>query len=106
MPEKRGRKRRQRDRRERADVPEAAAPIAPASVPAVPSNTARATGLAIGVITVFLAILTIGDGLTGGSSTGEAALRVVIGAVLVLVGVVVSLLAVFPAQIRRKIRGV
>jgi hypothetical protein len=108
MSEKRGRKRRARDRRERAApaaVARAAAPAAQPSRAVVPSNTARATGFAIAVITVFLAILTAADGVTGDHAAGEAAVRVAVGVLLVGVGIVVAALSLFPAQIRRMVRG-
>jgi hypothetical protein len=110
MPEKRGRKRRNRDRRPRDEAPaQAAAAPAPsrrasaARDPDVPSTTARATGFAIAVITVFLAILTLSDGVVTGG--GEGAVRILIGAFLVLLGAVVGVLSLFPAQVRRRIRG-
>lgn len=112
MPEKRGRRRRVRDRRARGESSSSA--IEPAVEPVraasrgrsdVPSNTARATGFGIAVITVFLAILTIADAFTGERATVDATVRVAVGLFLVVLGVVVGALSLFPAQIRRMIRG-
>lgn len=119
MPERKGRKRRSDDRRR--DRASASAPGSPATVlPAeesvqagpraprrpgdIPSNTARATGLMIAVITAFLAVLMIVDA-AGKSSGADAIARMVGGALLVLLALVVGALSVFPAQIRRRIRG-
>ena len=116
MPEKRGRKRRARDReRDRGprdgDAPAAVSPAPVETRPPrpkaaagdVPSNTARASGFAIAVVTVFLAILTFADGASAGG--GEAVVRMALGVFLVLLGAVVGVLSLFPAQVRRMIRG-
>ena len=77
--------------------------VAPAS--AVPSNTARATGLAIAVVTVFLAIMLIADAFAAGRTDIDAAARLAAGVFLVLLGIAVGALSLFPAQLRRMIRG-
>jgi hypothetical protein len=118
MPEKRGRRRRARDRRGRADAPIHAdagsetAPAAPeqprgpvARAAAVPSNTARATGVAIAAITVFLAVMLIADASGAGRSTIDVVARLAAGGFLVLLGIAVGVLSLFPAQLRRMIRG-
>ncbi len=112
MSEKRGRKRRTRDRGGRGDAPVVdrdprPASARPTSAPAaaVPSNTARATGFAIAVITAFLAISLIADAFSGDRPTIDVALRLAAGVFLVLLGVAVGALSLFPAQIRRRIRG-
>lgn len=110
MPERKGRKRRSGRRGEGASpATAAAAPQRNASPrradPLVPSNTARATGLMIGVITAFLAILMISDAATGASGGVNELFRIAVGALLVLLAAVVSALSVFPAQIRRRLRG-
>jgi uncharacterized protein YjeT (DUF2065 family) len=112
MPEKRGRKRRPRDRGTHADatVANSAPSLAPArrtaaDVAAVPSNTARATGFAIAVITAFLAIMLIADAFAADRSAIDTALRFAAGVFLVLLGLAVGVLSLFPAQIRRRIRG-
>ena len=111
MPDRKGRKRRPtRDHRPRDAAPARASAPAPRTRPAtrrdpaVPSNTARATGFAIAVVTIFLSILTIKEGLDADSSI-DVITRVVIGGLLVLVGVVVAALSLFPAQVRRMVRG-
>jgi hypothetical protein len=113
MPEKRGRRRRRRERGAggaHADTPsntEVAAPAvrAASAQPAVPSNTARATGFAIAVITVFLAILTVADAFAADRAAVDATVRAIVGVFLVLLGIVVGVLSLFPAQVRRMIRG-
>jgi hypothetical protein len=111
MPEKRGRKRRRRERgagphAETTSNTEAATAVRAASAqPAVPSNTARATGFAIAVITVFLAILTVADAFAADRAAVDATVRAIVGAFLVLLGIVVGVLSLFPAQVRRMVRG-
>jgi hypothetical protein len=110
MPRKKGRKHRPRDRRE-SGAPEpqqAVAPPTPRRSPsdaAMPSATARATGFMIAVITAFLAVLTIADAFTSDRSQVDATLRIVAGVLLVLLAIVVGVLVLFPAQIRRRFRG-
>ena len=116
MPEKKGRRRRSGGRHHEGSSPEshpapAATPGAPQRIasprradPLVPSNTARATGLMIAVITAFLAVLMISDAATGGGGI-DATVRIAAGVSLVLLAAVVGALSVFPAQIRRRIRG-
>lgn len=117
MPERKGRRRRSAGRHREPGAPAphpapAAMPGAPPrsaspqrADPLVPSNTARATGLMIAVITAFLAVLMISDAATGGSASMDAIVRIVAGVSLVLLAAVVAALSVFPAQIRRRIRG-
>ena len=114
MPEKRGRKRRQRDRREPAAAPEIDAAVAASVTPqrratmpaaAVPSNTARATGFAIAVITMFLAIMLISDAFAADRTAVDVVARLAAGVFLVLLGIAVGALSLFPAQLRRLIRG-
>ena len=112
MPEKRGRKRRSRDRGGRTDAPVVDSEPSPAvarrnaaPTAAVPSNTARATGLAIAVITVFLAVTLIADAFAADRAAIDGAMRLAAGVFLVLLGVAVGALSLFPAQIRRRIRG-
>ena len=113
MPERKGRKRRSGRRSEGASPASAVsapgAPLRNASArradPLVPSNTARTTGLMIAVITAFLAILMISDAATGGCAGIDAIVRIAAGVSLVVLAIVVGALSVFPAQIRRRIRG-
>jgi ABC-type nickel/cobalt efflux system permease component RcnA len=72
---------------------------------ATPSTTARLTGVAISVVTVALAVTIVRDALSGDGSTSDAALRIAVGVFLVLLGLVVGALSLFPAQLRRMIRG-
>ena len=110
MPQKRGRKRRPRDRRASGETTTATSPPPgdsrlSAGAPAVPSNTARATGFAIAVVTVFLAILMIADAFVADRETADAVVRGMTGAFLALLGVVIGVLSLFPAQVRRLVRG-
>ncbi len=116
MPERKGRKRRPDGRRSDGTSsvasPADATPSAPQrkalsqrADPLVPSNTARMTGLMIAVVTAFLAILMIRDAATGGSAGIDAIVRIAAGVSLVVLAIVVGALSVFPAQIRRLIRG-
>ena len=66
---------------------------------------ARATGLMIAVITALLATLMISDAATGASGGVNAIVRIAAGVLLVLLAAVVGALSVFPAQIRRRLRG-
>ena len=117
MPETRGRKRRirDRDRRERSSLREpsvepASAPIAnrqqaAAGGAAVPSNMARATGAIIAAVTVVLGVMSLVDGMSGDHSTADAVTRVAVGVFLLLLGIAVGVLSLFPARVRRMIRG-
>jgi len=54
---------------------------------------------------VLLAVMTFADAFTGDRATVDAVVRAVVGAFLVLLGIVVGLLSLFPAQVRRMLRG-
>jgi hypothetical protein len=110
MPERKGRRRRPERRRREVSggdahtVPQPpAARAAAAGQPALPSKNARATGLLVAIITAFLSLLMIVDGAGTGGSEGTA--RIVAGALLVVLSLVVGALSLFPAQISRAVRG-
>ena len=66
----------------------------------LPSTTARATGVILAVITVFLGGLVIVGGVQ--NQTGVAAVTEVIGGVLlILIAVIVVVLVAFPEYVRR-----
>jgi hypothetical protein len=114
MPSPRGRKRRpeRRSRERTADAP----PLHPATQArdaagatsgaqqALPSKSARFTGLMIAVITAFLSILLITDAVSNGATSVDGVTRIVAGALMVLIALVVGVLSVFPAQIARTVR--
>lgn len=108
------RKKRPRDRprRERTDAAATAPPPrtervrTAADFPPLPSLTARITGLAIGVITVGLAALLFRDAFADGRTAVDAATRVIGGVLMVGIGLAVCVLSLFPAQLRKRLRGV
>lgn len=115
MPQQKGRKhKRPRDReRQRSSDPPATsergpAPPAPPSPsrapggqPALPSTTARSTGFLVAIFTAALAVLMIYNAITSGdSSAPDAALRIFVGTLLVLLALFVGALVLFPARIR------
>jgi hypothetical protein len=51
------------------------------------------------VITAFLSVLLIADGLSNGAGSVDGITRIVAGVLMVLIAVVVGALSVFPAQI-------
>ncbi|HZP56447.1 MAG TPA: hypothetical protein VFC53_02695 [Dehalococcoidia bacterium] len=117
MPETKGRRRkRERERRRRAEGE--ARPGAPSRVAGVdaprrrsgagnmPSATARMTGLMVGIVTAFLAILMIVQQLQDGVSGADAALRIVAGVLMVGVAVVLGALVLAPGAVARAIRRV
>ena len=114
MPPPKGRKRRP-DRRTR-DRPFSATPADPdpqprtlASPPVsaqqpLPSKSARFTGLMVAVITAFLSVLLIADAFSDRGGTVDGVTRIIAGALMVLIALVVGVLSVFPAQIARMVR--
>lgn len=116
MPERKGRKRKiVRERRrsgggvdgsETVDAPRprAAAPSratrAAANDGPLPSNTARATGLMLAVVTLFLAVLMIYQSISGDASGIDSAARIAGGIALVALAIVVGVLSVAPAMVR------
>ena len=113
MPERRGR-RHKRDRRDRSSSA-AAAPEAPAVAPvqrtvkqpaptqparALPSRTARISGVVLALVTGALGIAMFVDAFSGGNSSAEVIGRTIAGCLLVGLAVFVTALVVFPAQIR------
>lgn len=116
MPERKGRKRKiVRERRrsgggvdgsETIDAPQArvAAPSstkrAAANDGPLPSNTARATGLMLAVVTLFLAVLMIYQSISGDASGIDVAARIAGGIALVALAIVVGVLSVAPAMVR------
>ena len=117
MPERKGRKRKiMRERRRGGDIDGATATIdaprpGPAQTPAkarpvaanngpLPSTTARATGLLIAVVTLFVSILMIYQSVTGDASGIDGAARIVGGTFMVLLAIVVGTLSVAPAMVR------
>jgi hypothetical protein len=62
--------------------------------------TARVTGLMIAVITAFFATLMVYQSLTGDSSGVDGAARIVGGAVMIALAIVVGILSVAPAMVR------
>ncbi len=117
MPERKGRKRRPADRRRGDGAPDSMSPrqttsdtpVAPPRQspqlsqpqPALPSPTARASGLLIAVVTAFFAVLVLRDGLTGDYATIDATLRIIAGVSLIALSLAVGVLVLFPEVIRR-----
>jgi len=103
MPDARRRKRKQRARAgapSSAGVPRAPTPVraAPQPMP-LPSPTARATGLIIAVITMFLGGLVIYNAVhaQGGAT---AATQVIGGLLLVAIALIVAVLVAIPERVR------
>ena len=113
MPERKGRRRRpEATRREMGatsvsgrDAPRPQRTSPPRRDPLLPSNTARATGLMIALVTAFIGIVMIRDVIGGASDGAEAVARIAVAVFLIVLGIVVAALSVFPAQIRRRVRG-
>ena len=115
MPERKGRKRKiTRERRRDGDggtatidaprpgtaqTPAKARPVAANNGP-LPSTTARATGLLIAVVTLFVSILMIYQSVTGDASGIDGAARIVGGTFMVLLAIVVGTLSVAPGMVR------
>lgn len=118
MPERKGRRRRPHDRRreerratadaregaERAPAPAAASRRTRQPAPPAPSATARATGFTIAVVTAFVAVLMIRDGVTGDRDVVDAVIRVVVGTLLVALATFIAVLLVFPEWVRGRWR--
>ncbi len=111
MPEQKGRKKKQRERDRRPRDDGAPAPDAPPAAPRpssqptaaapMPSMTARATGFLVAAFTAFLAVLMIYNAVTSDdASAPDAAIRIFIGTLLVLLAIFVGALVLAPAQIR------
>jgi len=64
------------------------------------------TGLMVGIVTAFLAILMIVQQLQDGVSGADAALRIVAGVLMVGVAVVLGALVLAPGAVARAIRRV
>ena len=109
MPDRRGRRRRpERRRREGAvHVPDADRPAAaptraaPQAPMAMPSTTARATGFMVALVTAVLAMLMVRDAVAGEATGIDQILRAVAGVTLVAIALLVAVLVLFPAQVRR-----
>ncbi len=116
MPERKGRKRKIMRERRRGDADGSVATIdaprpGPAQTPAkarpvaanngpLPSTTARATGLLIAVVTLFVSILMIYQSVTGDASGIDGAARIVGGTFMVLLAIVVGALSIAPGMVR------
>jgi hypothetical protein len=117
MPERKGRKRKvSRERRRDGDATSAAATIdapqpraaqgpakargAKANDGPLPSTTARATGFLIAAVTLFVSILMIFQTVSGDASGIDGAARLIGGAFMVLLAIVVGTLSVAPAMVR------
>lgn len=105
MAQKKGRKNKaSRDRQSSGATAAASAyntpALAPAPMPAaLPSRNARISGFAIAVITAFIAIVVIRDAATNGSGL-DSVVKIVTGASLIVLAIVVGALVLFPAQLR------
>ena len=104
MPAKRGRKRRARERHhgEPGDTGPAAAPspireeAPPRSTPSdLPKLRVRMAGFVLAVITMFLGILNVVQGLDNGSVT-----VLVTGVVLIVLSIVLGVLSLVPERVR------
>ncbi len=70
----------------------------------LPSKTARASGSAIALVTGLIGIVMIADATGGGLNSVDDWARVVGGALMLGLAVVVGMLSVFPAQIASWVR--
>ena len=110
MPDRRGRRRRPERRRRDAAGHTAPAterpappqrPEAGAGPMAMPSTTARATGFMVALVTAVLAVLMVRDAIAGEATGVDAALRAIAGIALIAIALLVAVLVLFPAQLRR-----
>jgi len=110
MPERKGRKRRPREHRrhrgESAEPPERRepAPSAPKGraahgEPSRPALWVRYAGLLLGVITMYLGVLTVAQGI--GSSGFNAVVLIVVGALLAALALALGALSLVPDRVRR-----
>lgn len=106
MAQKKGRKNKAtREHRPAGAVPgpsQAPPRAAPPSIPPggpLPSRNARMTGFLVALMTAFIAIIVIRDAIENGSGV-EAVIRIITGISLVLLGIIVAALVLFPAQLR------
>ena len=105
MPPRKGRRRRARDRRRgepteaqpAAEAPPPAREQAPKRAPSseLPKRRVRAIGFIVGVLTLFLGILNVVDGLNSGSVT-----YAVTGAIMIVLAIVLGALTLVPERVR------
>ncbi len=105
MPPRKGRRRRARDRRrgEPAEAqPQAEAPVsarepAPRRAPSsdLPKLRVRAIGFIIGVLTLFIGILNVVEGVNSGSVT-----YAITGVIMVVLAIVLGVLTLVPGRVR------
>jgi len=67
----------------------------------MPSPTARASGFALALVTGLLAVVMIYNGVTGDAGGLDLVMRIVAGALLILLATVVAVLVVSPDTVRR-----
>ena len=117
MPERKGRKRRAgRERRGSGSVATGEARETPTVRTSTSTGQAKPIGSSIpalrvryfafivAVLTLFLGILTLAQGVLGDYATADAALRIGAGIILIAVALVIGVLALFPARIAARLR--
>ncbi|MBI5287446.1 MAG: hypothetical protein HY873_00570 [Chloroflexi bacterium] len=72
-----------------------------AEVRPMPSPTARASGFVLALVTGLLAVVMIYNGATGDAGGLDLVMRVVAGALLILLATVVAVLVLSPDTVRR-----
>ena len=113
MPEKKGRKRRPRERRHgepavpRTDASPAAARNGDTPHPIsgeLPSLRVRYAGFVLGLLTLFIGIVTFADAFTGGRGGVDFVMRLAAGAALILLALIIAALTLVPERIRAFLR--